>query len=139
MFWMLLFGIVVFVMFFLITLLILNLSMSRKKRRRKASAGNKKADDEPDNKTGRNSKLEFTHTKLIGYVTMLGYMIGVITGVVYTYIILKDHPDSAITGLVAYFSFVSAPFIADIGFYHWKSKYEFGMKYPDFKKEDLGE
>jgi len=87
----------------------------------------------------KKTRLEFTHTKLIGYVTMLGYMTGVITGAVYTYIILRDYPDSAITGLVAYFTFVSTPFIADIGFYHWKSKFEFGMKYPDFKREDLEE
>jgi hypothetical protein len=82
--------------------------------------------------SGQTKKLETS--KLMLFLVMVTYFIGVFYGLYAVNRILLDYPEWAIQALIAIFSYIGVPISVAIGFYSWKAKNENALKIPNVNR-----
>lgn len=79
---------------------------------------------------------KFETAKILLFMIITTYFVGVGVGTLSILKILMDYPDYAIQGLQAYFVFIGGATTAVIGFYVWKAKAENVIKIPKLMDEE---
>lgn len=67
---------------------------------------------------------ELTTSKLLLWLVMLTYFVGLFVGIHVTYTVIRNYPEYVVAVVTALFTYIAAPVGVAIGFYSWKAKNE---------------